>query len=333
MSIMGYDPRVYYGGRSAIEAISMGIPIIEGEVGFRCNLVTVQDGMMQDYSAGHISDGEARALVAALQENLGDKEINFYPGVGYRHICKIKGHEATLGAICTPPHDIPGRPVEEYLPQGDGSSLLRDLMGRSVDILHGHPVNKARKSRGEPQATMIWLFWGSGKIPELPSFRDVYGLDASMTSGVDLLKGLAKMAGIRILDIPGVTAGMDNDYAAQVAGALEALHRDDLVFVHIEAPDEAGHAGNIGDKIMAIEMVDERVIGKLLSIDRKELRVLAMPDHPTPIEVRTHVSDPVPFVIWGSGIEAQGAAMYSEAEANRMRLLVKDGYNIVEMLL
>jgi len=170
MSIMGYDPRVYYGGRSAIEAISMGIPITEGEVGFRCNLVTVQDGIMRDYSAGHISDSEAHALVAALQEGMGDGAISFYPGIGYRHICKVKDHEDTLGASCTPPHDIPGKPIEEYLPQGPGSGLLRDLMARSVDVLRDHPVNRAREARGEPQATMIWLFWGSGRIPELPGF-------------------------------------------------------------------------------------------------------------------------------------------------------------------
>jgi 2,3-bisphosphoglycerate-independent phosphoglycerate mutase len=333
MSIMGYDPRVYYGGRSAIEAISMGIPITEEEIGFRCNLITVQDGVMRDYSAGHIGNAEAHSLVTALQEGLGDKAIHFYPGVGYRHICKITGHEDTLDAICTPPHDIPGRPIEEYRPHGPGSGLLRELMDRSVDVLRDHPVNKARVSRGEPPATMIWLFWGSGVIPELPGFRDVYNLDASMTSGVDLLKGLAKMAGIRNLDIPGVTAGMDNDYTAQAAGALKALDKDDLVFVHIEAPDEAGHAGNIDDKIAAIEMVDEQVIGKLVSYNQEELRILAMPDHPTPIEVRTHVADPVPFVIWNSDVEAKGAAVYSEAEASRMGVLVEDGYNIVKMLL
>jgi 2,3-bisphosphoglycerate-independent phosphoglycerate mutase len=332
MSIMGYDPRVYYGGRSAIEAISMGIPITEGEVGFRCNLVTVNDGRMLDHSAGHISDSEAHALVESLQEVLGDGGISFYPGVGYRHICKMKGHDDTLQSSCTPPHDIPGRAIEEYLPQGPGSGLLRDLMTRSADVLREHPVNRARESRGEHTATMIWLFWGSGVIPELPRFKEVYGLDAAMTSGVDLLKGLAKMAGVRNMDIAGVTAGPDNDYAAQVEGAIEALSKDDLVFVHIESPDEAGHAGNIDDKIEAIERIDREVMGRLLSIGGENLRVLALPDHPTPIEVRTHVSDSVPFVLWGAGVKAMAAAGFSEAEAGRVGIHLEDGYNIMKML-
>ena len=201
-------------------------------------------------------------------------------------------------ATCTPPHDIPGEPIEKYLPRGHGSELLRDLMSRSVGVLDGHPVNKERESRGERAANMIWLFWGSGEIPELPAFKAVYGLTAAMTSGVDLLKGLAKMTGIRNLDIKGVTAGLDNDYAEQASGAVEALQEHDLVFIHVEAPDEAGNAGNIEEKIKAIECVDREVIGPMLAFGSENIRILAMPDHPTPIEVRTHVSDPVPFVLW-----------------------------------
>jgi len=207
MSIIGYDPKVYYQGRSAIEAIGMGIPITEGEVVFRCNLVAIDDGKMRDYSAGHIGDSEAKALIDALEESLGNETTHFYQGVSYRHICKMKGHTDTLQATCTPPHDIHGRPIDEFLPHGPGSELLRDLMARSVDVLRGHPVNKARESRGETPATMIWLFWGSGKIPELLPFRRTYGLDAAMTSGVDLLRGLAKMVGVVNLDIAGVTDG------------------------------------------------------------------------------------------------------------------------------
>ncbi len=332
MSIMGYDPRVYYRGRSAIEAISMNIPITRGEVGFRCNLVSVRDGCMWDYSAGHITDAEARALIDTLNENLGDNSLRFYPGVGYRHICKISGREDTLGATCTPPHDIPGKGIADYLPHGDGSRLLRELMERSVEVLRDHPVNRARESRSEPPATMIWLFWGSGEVPELPSFHEVYGLDAAMTSGVDLLRGLAKMTGVRNLDIAGVTAGLDNDCAAQAAGALEALEEDDLVFVHVEAPDEAGHEGSIQDKIEAIERVDEQVIGRILSWAGDEVRVLVMPDHPTPIAVRTHVPDPVPFVLWGPGFEGSANHGFSEANAESTGILLEDGYMIMERL-
>jgi 2,3-bisphosphoglycerate-independent phosphoglycerate mutase len=332
MSIMGYDPRVYYGGRSAIEAVSMGIPITRGEVGFRCNLVAVRDGRMFDYSAGQISSTEARALIDALNESLGDDSVRFYPGVGYRNICKIKVHDGVLGATCTPPHDIPGREIAGYLPRGDGSELLRDLMERSVAALRDHPVNRARESRGEVPATMIWLFWGSGEVPELPPFREVYGLDAAMTSGVDLLRGLARMTGVRSLDIGGVTAGLDNDYAAQAAGALEALSQDDLVFIHVEAPDEAGHAGSIDDKIEAIERIDEQVIGRILSRAGGEVRVLVMPDHATPIEVRTHVPDPVPFLLWGSGVKGSAGRRLTEAEAGTTGVLLEDGYRIMERL-
>jgi len=332
MSILGYDPKVYYKGRSAIEAASMGIPINKGEVAFRCNLVSVRDGKMWDYSAGHIGDSDAHALVAALNNSLGSDEIHFYPGVSYRHICKIKGHTDTLQVACTPPHDIPNKAIAEYLPHGPGSNLLRDLMARSLEVLRDHPVNKARQALGEPPATMIWLFWGSGEIPVLPSFKKVYGRSAALTSGVDLLRGLAKMAKIKNLDIPGVTDGMDNDCAAQVAGALKALDKHDLVVIHIEAPDEAAHGGHIDDKIKAIERVDKEVMGRLLSYNRDSLRVLAMPDHATPIEVRTHVADPVPFMLWGSGFKAVSAKAFSEKEAKSTGIFIKDGYTIMRKL-
>jgi 2,3-bisphosphoglycerate-independent phosphoglycerate mutase len=332
MSILGYDPRVYYKGRSAIEAASMGIPVNEGEVVFRCNLVSVRDGKMWDYSAGHIGDREAHALIDALNKSLGNETIRFYPGVSYRHICKIKGYTETLRAICTPPHDIPNKPIAEYLPHGPGSELLRDVMARSVDVLRDNPVNKAREARGEPPATMLWLFWGSGEITKLPSFKNVYGLSAAMTSGVDLLRGLAKMAKIDNLDIPGVTDGMDNDCAAQVSGALRALDKHDLVVIHIEAPDEAAHGGHIDDKIKAIERVDREVVERILACEKDSLRVLAMPDHATPIEVRTHVADPVPFLLWGSGIKAVNARTFSEKEAKSAGIFIKDGYTIMREL-
>jgi len=333
MSIMGYDPKKYYKGRSAIESASMGIPIDKGEVAFRCNLVAVRDGRMRDYSAGHIGDKEAHALVDALNKSLGNSEIHFYPGVSYRHICKIKGHTDTLKATCTPPHDIPNKPIKDYLPQGSGSEFLRDLMARSVEVLRDHPVNKARQSRGEPPAAMIWLFWGSGEIPRLPSFGEAYGLSAAMTSGVDLLRGLAKMAGIDNLNIKGVTDGMDNDNAAQATGALKALEKHDLVFVHIEAPDEAAHGGHIDDKIKAIEQIDREVIGKLLSYKKDSVRLLVLPDHATPIKVQTHVGEPVPFVLRGAGLKPSGAGAFSEKEAKNTGIFIKDGYTILGKLI
>jgi 2,3-bisphosphoglycerate-independent phosphoglycerate mutase len=332
MSIMGYDPRKYYKGRSAIEAASMGITLNTGEVAFRCNLVTVRDGRMWDYSAGHIRDKDAHALIKALNKSLGNDEIQFYPGVSYRHLCKIRNHPETLQASCTPPHDIPDKPIQEYLPQGPGSEFLRDLMARSVEVLRDHPVNKARQSRGDPPATMIWLFWSSGEIPRLPPFKEAYGLSAAMTSGVDLLRGLARMAGIDNLDIRGVTDGMDNDCSAQAIGALKALDRHDMVFVHIEAPDEAAHGGHIDDKIKAIERIDREVIGRILSWEKESLRLLVLPDHSTPIQARTHVSDPVPFVLRGAGLRPSGAEAFGENAAKNTGIFVKDGYTIMRKL-
>jgi len=332
MSLMGYDPTIYYKGRASIEAKSLDIDIGKEDVVFRCNLVTVRDGKMFDYSAGHIGTDEAGEIIKALNEEIGNDEVKFYPGVSYRHILKIKGHEETLKATCTPPHDIPGRLVKEYLPRGVGSDSLRDLMARSETLLRGHKINVGREKRGEPPVTAIWLFWGSGQVPDMPAFKKVYGLKAAMTSGVDLLRGLARMVGMDILDIKGVTDGPDNDNAAQAAGALGSLKSHDLVVVHIEAPDEAGHEGDIDGKIEAIQKIDEEVISRLLACRGEALRVLIMPDHPTPIKVRTHTADPVPFLIWGKGIKSSGAKRFTENEAKRTGVFINEGYKIMGKL-
>jgi 2,3-bisphosphoglycerate-independent phosphoglycerate mutase len=332
MSVMGYDPAIYYKGRASIEAASIGVTVSKGEAVFRCNLITVLDGKMRDYSAGHIGTGEAKAIVTALNEKMGSDLIRFYPGVSYRHILKLKGREDVLEATCTPPHDIPGKNVAEYLPEGPGSDILRDLMTRSEAVLKDHPVNIARKARGELPATTIWLFWGSGRVPAMPAFKKVYGLKAAMTSGVDLLKGLAKMADMTLLDIKGVTDGPDSDNAAQAEGALEALKKHDLVVVHIEAPDEAGHVGDFKGKVGAIEKIDSEVVSRLRAWRGGDLRVLIMPDHPTPISVRTHTPDPVPFLLWGKGIKANGARRFTEAEAAKTGVFVENGYKIMGKL-
>jgi len=333
MSILGYDPEVYYLGRAAIEAKSMGIPINDGEVVFRCNLVAVRDGRMWDYSSGHISTEEAQQLIAALNEELGNDHIHFYPGVGYRHLCKLRGMEETLSAACTPPHDIPDKPIDEFLPAGQGSEVLRDLMERSEAVLREHLVNEERKARGDKPATMLWLFWGCGKAADMPAFKQIYGLDAALTSGVDLLQGLALMVGIDVLKIPGVTDGLDNEYAAQISGALAALDQHDLVIVHVEAPDEAGHAGSIDNKIEAIQRIDEEVVSRLRSWRRGAIRALIMPDHPTPIRVRTHTDTPVPFMLWGDGFAASGAKRFTEDEAEKTGLFIDPGYNIMGRLI
>jgi 2,3-bisphosphoglycerate-independent phosphoglycerate mutase len=332
MSVLGYDPKLYYRGRSGIEAKSMGIPVADNEVVFRCNLVAVRDGKMWSYSSGHIDTDEAHVLIAALNEKLGSDEIHFYPGVRYRHICKIKGHEDALMATCTPPHDIPDKPIADLLPRGPGSDLLRDLMEKSKAVLKEHPVNLERQSRGDIPATMIWLFWGSGKIPEMPPFKKAYGLNAAMTSGVDLLRGLAQMAEMKVLDIPGVTDGPDNDYVAQVNGALKALEKYDLVVIHIEAPDEAAHAGSIDDKVEALQIIDEEVISRIRSCNQHKLRFLVLPDHPTPIKIQTHTEEPVPFLLWGAGFAPNGEKKFTEAEGKNAGIFIDDGYKIMNKL-
>lgn len=329
MSVLGYDPKVYYRGRSAIEARSLDIPVGEGEVVFRCNLVGVQDGKMRSYSAGYISTEESRELIGALNDGLGNDSVRFYPGVSYRNILKLKGQEDSLQAVCTPPHDIPDKPVAEHLPKGKGSDILRDLMQRSEKVLRNHPVNVRRAARGDVPATTIWLFWGSGQVPTMPPFKEVYGLGAALTSGVDLLKGLAKMMGMKVLEIPGVSDGPDNDYAAQAEGAIKSLDDNDLAVIHIEAPDEAAHAGSIDDKVEAIERIDKEVMGRLRAYTKDDLRLLAMPDHPTPIKIRTHSPEPVPFLLWGQGFKPNGAREYSEAAAKETGLLIADGYKIM----
>jgi len=333
MSVFGYDPKVYYRGRSAIEAKSLGIPIDDGDAVFRCNLVAIRDGKMWSYSSGYISTDEARPLISALNNTLGSDKIRFYPGVSYRHICLLKGKGDTLLATCTPPHDIPDKPIDQFLPKGPGSDLLLDLMERSEAVLRNHPVNKERRSRGDIPATMIWLFWGSGKIPDMPPFKQTYRLSAAMTSGVDLLRGLARMVGMDILDIPGVTDGLDNDYAAQAAGALNALAVHDLVVIHIEAPDEAAHSGSIDDKIEAIQRIDGEVLSQFRSWQPGSLRVLVMPDHSTPLQTQTHVADPVPFMLWGPGFTANGAKRFTESEAKKVGFFIDNGYNIMNMLI
>lgn len=332
ISVLGYDPRVYYQGRAGIEARSMGIPVGDGEVVFRCNLVNITGGVMKDYSAGHISTQEAQVNIDALNESLGSNQVKFYPGVSYRHILWLKGMEDTGKAVTTPPHDITGKSIEQFLPSKPEGQFLRDLMAKSEEILGGLPVNKERVARGEIPPTGIWLFWGSGQVPDMPPFKQEYGLKAAMTSGVDLLHGLGRLVGMDSLKIPGVTDGLDNDFTAQAAGALEALEEYEMVVIHIEAPDEAAHAGSSDQKVEAIQNVDSQVVSQLLSWRGDELQLLILPDHPTPIKTRTHSPDPVPFLLWGQRFATNGASRFTEAEAVRTGLFIDPGYNIMGRL-
>jgi 2,3-bisphosphoglycerate-independent phosphoglycerate mutase len=288
---------------------------------------------MQSYCAGRISTNEARQLIEALNESLRSNEVSFYPGVSYRHLLKLKGYKDSLKAICTPPHDIPNKLIAEFLPYGRHSRFLRQLMQDSMDMLEKHPVNVARRARGDIPANMIWLFWGSGQIPGMPAFERVYGLSAAITSGVDLLRGLGLMMGMDILEISGITDGLENDFQAQTSGALKSLEDHDLVVIHIEAPDEAAHAGSIENKVEAIQRIDKEVVSRLRLFEPGNLRLLVMPDHPTPIKIKTHIAEPVPFILWGPGFKTNGAARFTEAEAKKTGLFIDKGYNIMARLL
>ncbi len=330
MSVLGYDPVIYYRGRSGIEAKSMGIPISQEDVVFRCNLVALRHDTMWSYNAGAISNEEARQLIDALNEKLATDQIRFFQGVGFRSILRVTGRPDLLLAKCTPAHDLADKDVSEFLPGGPGSELLNELMEKSKEIFARHPVNLRRKVTGGIPASQIWLFWGTGQIPEMPPFKRVYNLSAAMTSGVDLLKGLAMMMDMEILEIPGVTDGLDNNYAAQAEGALKALETRDLVVIHVEAPDDAGHDGSVEKKIEAIEKIDKEIIGRARAWKKGPLNIMVVPDHPTPVTLRTHCGDPVPFVLWGKEFKSSGAAAYSEIEAQKTGIHIENGYRLLD---
>ncbi|WP_411814478.1 cofactor-independent phosphoglycerate mutase [Dehalococcoides mccartyi] len=332
MSLLGYDPEIYYKGRAAIEAVSMGVDVAPDEVAFRCNLVSVIDGKMASYSAGHISSEEAAELLEAVAKELGSERVKFYPGVNYRHLLKLKGMGDTAKALCTPPHDISGREVSPYLPQGEGSLILNQLISSSQQILKDHPLNLRRQSQGKLPANSIWLFWGSGPIPPMPSFKKAYGLSAAITSGVDLLRGLGIMMNMKILELNGITDGLNNDFSGQMRGGLLALGDNDLVVIHVEAPDEAGHAGSLADKVKAIELIDELMVGQLLAYP-EDIRVLVTPDHPTPLELKTHVAEPVPFLMWGKGFASNGVFRFTEKEAAKTGIIFEKGCNLMQTFL
>ena len=329
LSVLGYDPKKYYSGRAPLEAARLGIKLGPEEVAFRCNLITVEDERIADYAGGHITSEEARELVASLSCQMSTLAVKFYPGISYRHICVVKGTDM-VRADCTPPHDVIGQPVKDNLPRGDGVGLLVDLMERSRELLDSHEVNKARVSRGQRPANMIWL-WGQGVMPQMPSFRERFGVEGSVISAVDLLNGIAKLVGLELIDVPGATGYYDTNYEGKGAYAVKSLEDKDFILVHVEAPDEASHNGDLDQKIKAIENFDRLVVGPLMRKlgEGPHTRLMVLPDHPTPIRVRTHTGDPVPFAWCGEGIAASGARGFSEREAAGSRLHIDDGHTLM----
>jgi 2,3-bisphosphoglycerate-independent phosphoglycerate mutase len=305
MSILGYAPEKYYTGRGPLEAVSMGIDLDARDVAYRCNLVTVENGIMTDFSAGHISSTEGAALFASLEKEI--PQVILKSGVSYRNLLVIHGGN---GSVSTPPHDIVGEKIAGYLPKGDDEALLLHCMEKSREVFADHPVNVARRRIGKSPATQIWP-WSGGHKPVFPSFYEKYGKQGGMISAVDLLNGIARCAGMEIITVPGATGYLDTDYAAKGRYAIDAIEHLDFLYLHIEAPDEAGHLGSIEEKVRAIEKVDG-VIGMILEKFDGILAVL--PDHPTPIRVKTHTRDPVPFVVVGKVKDA--TQQFSEKTAH-----------------
>ncbi|MBI5675146.1 MAG: cofactor-independent phosphoglycerate mutase [Nitrospirae bacterium] len=301
LSILGYAPSKYYSGRAPLEAAYQGIKLGPKDIAFRCNLVNLtfknSHAVMHDYSAGHITTDEARALIKEIDKKLGSKDISFYPGVSYRHLMVWRNGKEKIK--CTPPHDITGKRIDKYLSKGKGSEILQKLKNDAVAILLAHPVNKERIKRGLPPANSLW-FWGQGRKLSIPKFRDKYKLKGALISAVDLTKGLGICAGFDVLNVKGATGYIDTNYEGKAEAALKSLDKHDFVYVHVEAPDEAGHNGNIENKIRAIEDFDSKVVGSIMKGMKrfKEYSILLMPDHATPIRAMTHTDEPVPFVIY-----------------------------------
>lgn len=332
LSLLGYDPRRYYTGRGPLEAAYRGVALGVDDVAFRCNLITVGDGRLKDYSAGHISTEEAAELIKVVNGALGSERVEFYPGVSYRHLMIMRG-DGAAEAQCTPPHDAIDLPFAEHMPKGEGSSALTKLMLDSQTVLAEHPVNKKRVAEGKNPANMIWL-WGQGRRPRLPTFKDRFNLTGSVISAVDVIKGIGHYAGLTIVEVPGATGYLDTNYEGKAQSALDALAHDDFVFVHVEATDEAGHEGNIKAKVKAVEDFDQRLVGPIMAgIEGRDCRVLVSPDHATPLALKTHTTDPVPFLIYASsGAGAGAATTFNEVSAKPGRYL-PDGFRLIDLLI
>jgi len=332
MSVMGYDPTEYYTGRAPLEAAAQKLKVNPNQWIFRCNFVTMIDGVMEDYSAGHIRNEEANKLIDALNEHLAGDELTFYQGVSYRHLmtfndnCKVK---------TTPPHDFLGQKISGYQPKGRGAKKLREIMDQAAKILTDHEVNTVRTDLGENPANAIWL-WGQGKMPRLPLFARRFGLSGAAITGVDLVRGLARLIGWDIIEVDGATGYLDTNYAGKGAAAVEALDKYDLVFVHVEAPDEAGHNADPHAKIEALQQIDTHIVAPLLErlkTEGNEWRLLLLPDHPTPCTARTHTRQAVPFALAGKHTSGIVDAPFTEQTAQASDLHIERGCDLMEFFL
>lgn len=336
LSVFGYDPRVSFSGRAAIEAVNQGIHLADDEVAFRCNLVTLANGIMQDFTSGHITNEEAAAIIETCNETLANEfPITFHAGVSYRHTGVMKESDRCtvadlVATVCEPPHNITDQEYEQYLPAGPAEALLREMMIASERVLASHPVNEARRAAGKPAATALWP-WGQGRALTLTSYQEMFGVTGAVISAVDLVKGIGCCAGLEPLNVPGATGWIDTNYEGKVAAALNALNRHDFVYLHVEAPDEASHQGDVALKIQAIEEFDTRIVAPFLLYleTRPETRLLVAPDHFTLISTKTHAGGAAPFAVCGHGIAPDNTACYGENEASRSGIRVQDGFRLM----
>lgn len=338
LSLLGYDPVANFTGRAPLEAAAQGIKLGPHDWAVRCNLVTVENQVMRDFTAGHISTAEATELLKTAQDSLGDSSLEFIPGVSYRNLLLYRGDKRpapfSYETRSTPPHDLTDKSVADDFPRGPGSNLLCDLMSRSVNLFADHPVNKARREAGKLAATNVWL-WGLGKSPQLTPFSKLYGKSGKMITAVDLLRGLAALIGWDRIEVPGATGYLDTDYAAKGHYAIDALPTTDLICVHIEAPDEASHEGNAAAKVKALEEIDRHIVGPLLAAlhEQGDYRILVSPDHPTPLRTKTHSHGFVPLAICGTGIAPDVARTYDEVSAGASPLAFPEGWRLMEYFL
>mgnify|MGYP000898976613 CR=1 FL=1 len=334
MSILGYDPAVYYSGRAPLEAASMGVKLATDDVAFRCNLITIEHGRIKDYSAGHISNEEAKILIENLDMELSTEELSFYPGISYRHLL-VARRNLGIDTECTPPHDITGEKFEEYLPEGKEGDFFSELIEKSMTVLEMHPVNLKRSEEGKNPASSIWV-WGQGYAPKFTPFQELYGKTGAIISAVDLLKGIGIYAGLDVIEVQGATGYLDTNYEGKTSAAIEALKTKDLVFVHVEAPDEAGHEGSIDKKLKAVEDFDSQIVAPMLrhaKASDEPFTILILPDHPTPISLKTHTRDPIPFAIYRTDkIDSDGIETFDEESAKKGSLGLVSASDLIEML-
>lgn len=336
LSLLGYDPETYYTGRAPLEAAAMGIELGPDDWAIRCNINTILNGQMTDFTAGHITSEEGKPLIEALQASLGSEKIEFHPGVSYRNLMIYRGEPGEIpfdeSTLTTPPHDVPDQQASLHVPRGKGSELLRDLMVKGSAIVSAHPVSLARTSHHP--ANSIWL-WGQGKRPSLKPFKELHGIQGAMIAAVDLVRGVAQLAGWTRIDVPGATGYLDTDYAAKGLYGCRALNDFDFVCVHIEAPDEASHEGRPEAKVEAIEKIDELIVGPLMEAVSKysEWRALVTPDHSTLLRTKAHDRAPVPWAMCGTGIRPSGLT-YSESAAVQAGVeLLDPGFRLMEKYL